>query len=351
MRRYDFYTQENLNIIIDRDNAILLNTSNKVSRESIITFRCNCGKECSKCIYYILNKSGALCKECTTKIRVSKIKETFLKKYGVENVFQSPVIKEKIKQSNLEKYGVEHVSQTPEFREKIKQTCVKRYGGENPMCSEEVKEKIKKTNLERYGVEHISKTDDFKEKSKETCLERYGVKYVSQTPEFREKVKQTFIKHYGVDNPNKTSEVREKIKQTNLERYGVEFPSQCKEIQEKTQKNAKKYKEYSMPSGTIRKVQGYEPFALDELIKLYNESDIITDKKEIPRITYNINEKKKYYFPDIYIPTQNKIIEVKSDWTYKSKQDNIEEKANATKSAGYIYEIWIYDRKGNKSVK
>jgi len=44
------------------------------------------------------------------------------------------------------------------------------------------------------------------------------------------------------------------------------------------------------------------------------------------------------------------IIEVKSTWTYKAKQDNIQEKAYATKVAGYKYEIWIYDSKGNKTV-
>jgi len=40
-----------------------------------------------------------------------------------------------------------------------------------------------------------------------------------------------------------------------------------------------------MPSGDIRKVQGYEPFALDILVKKYKEDDIKTDRKDIPRIT------------------------------------------------------------------
>jgi hypothetical protein len=106
-----------------------------------------------------------------------------------------------------------------------------------------------------------------------------------------------------------------------------------------------------MPSGNKIKVQGYEPFALDELIKKYEETDIITERKDIPRIKYTIDEKQKYYFPDIHIKSINTIIEVKSNWTYKCKEDNIQEKANATKLAGYNYEIWIYDDKGNKTVK
>ena len=40
-------------------------------------------------------------------IRSKHTKDTNLKKYGVENVFQSEQIKEKIKQINIEKYGTE----------------------------------------------------------------------------------------------------------------------------------------------------------------------------------------------------------------------------------------------------
>ena len=103
-----------------------------------------------------------------------------------------------------------------------------------------------------------------------------------------------------------------------------------------------------MPSGAVRNVQGYEPFALNELIKQYAEENIKTDRKDIPRIKYQVNEKDKYYFPDIYLPTTNTIIEVKSTWTYKSKSDSIKEKEDATKAAGYNYDIWIYDGKGNR---
>ena len=61
-------------------------------------------------------------------IRSKHIKDTNLKKYGVENVFQSEQIKEKIKQINIEKYGTE-----------------------NPMQNEQIKNKSMKTQKERYG--------------------------------------------------------------------------------------------------------------------------------------------------------------------------------------------------------
>lgn len=364
-------TLETLNDIIQRDKAQLLNKYNSITKNTNIKFICKCGEESEKNCLQLIKVSGAFCEECTRITWTNNIKKTNLERYNVEcsalaphvkekieennikkfgskNPFASPEIQEKIKQTIIKKYNVEHPSQNKEIKEKTRQTCLKRYNVDNPMLCNEIKGKIIKTNLERYNVEHYPQTPEFKEKFRQTCLEKYNVEHPLQTEEFREKVKESFIKQYGVDNPNKTPEIREKIKQTCLKRYNVEHPSQCKEIQERTQKNAKKFKEYTMPSGEIRKIQGYEPFALDELTKLYEESDIITNRKDIPRISYKIEDKKKYYFPDIYIKSENKIIEVKSTWTYKCKQDNIQEKEKATKEVGYNYEMWIYDRKGNK---
>lgn len=366
-------TLETLSNIIEQDNAELLIEYDAITKNTNIHFKCNCGEESYKNCYQLIIVSGAFCIKCTRKHWTANIKKTNLelysvectaqaehvkkkiiesnlKNHGVENVLASATVREKIKQTLLKRYNVESPAQSPEIREKIKQTCLERYDVENVFQVQEIKDKQKQTLLERYNVEHSSHVPGVREKFRQTCLERYDVEHPSQTEEFREKVVQAFLNHYGVTNPNKVPEIREKIKQTCLERYDVEHPSQCQEIQERTQKNAKKFKEYKMPSGSSIKVQGYEPFALDELTQTHEESDIVTDRKSIPRITYTVDNKKKYYFPDIYIKSINKIIEVKSTWTYKCKEDNIQLKANATRQAGYDYEIWIYDKKGNKTI-
>ena len=103
-----------------------------------------------------------------------------------------------------------------------------------------------------------------------------------------------------------------------------------------------------MPSGAVRRVQGYEPFALDDLLKLYTEEQIITQRKHIPRIPYSVDSKKCYYFPDIYIPHENKIIEVKSTWTLNINPEIIDAKAEATTAAGYTYELWCFNAKGER---
>ena len=78
------------------------------------------------------------------------------------------------------------------------------------------------------------------------------------------------------------------------------------------------------------------------------ENEIKTDRKDVPRISYIKNNTIKYYFPDIYIPHENFIIEVKSTWTYNCKKDNIQLKKQACKDLGFRYEIWCYDRKYNR---
>ena len=120
---------------------------------------------------------------------------------------------------------------------------------------------------------------------------------------------------------------------------------------EKITKHMYKSKEYTYPSGKVIKIQGYENYALNELLQNENvdENDIITGCTNVPTIWYNdINGKKRRHFVDIYIPSQNRCIEVKSTWTAKLHDGNIMLKQKAGKELGYNYKIWIYDKKGIK---
>ena len=98
-----------------------------------------------------------------------------------------------------------------------------------------------------------------------------------------------------------------------------------------------------LPQGDIVRIQGYENLALDELFQLYEQDDIVIGRGNVPSIVYMIDEVKHVYFPDIYVKSENKIIEVKSEWTLTLIKGNVEEKAQATVKAGYKYEIWVYN--------
>jgi len=118
---------------------------------------------------------------------------------------------------------------------------------------------------------------------------------------------------------------------------------------EKASKNAYRLKSYICTSGREIKCQGYEPFALNDLVKneLVDENDICVGAKNVPTIWYNDEGGKKHrHYVDIFIKTQNRCIEVKSTWTAQKKKDNIFLKQNAAKQLGYKYEIWVYDNKG-----
>jgi hypothetical protein len=88
---------------------------------------------------------------------------------------------------------------------------------------------------------------------------------------------------------------------------------------------------------------------LKELSQTHQELDIITGCKNVPKLSYKDETGKDHkHFVDIFIPSENKCIEVKSPWTAKKKQDCIFLKQESAKSAGYKYEIWIYNPKGEK---
>uniref|UniRef100_A0A6C0K7J9 DUF7487 domain-containing protein n=1 Tax=viral metagenome TaxID=1070528 RepID=A0A6C0K7J9_9ZZZZ len=105
-----------------------------------------------------------------------------------------------------------------------------------------------------------------------------------------------------------------------------------------------------MPSGEIRHIQGYEHFAMDELVKIYKEEDIVTKRSGIK---YSYGGEEHYYYPDFVINTAElKIIEVKSKHTmyYKTFYERNIAKREACVAAGYTFEFWIYNSKGDKTI-
>ena len=80
-----------------------------------------------------------------------------------------------------------------------------------------------------------------------------------------------------------------------------------------------------------------------------NESDIIVGVLNVPEIWFtDENNKEHRYYVDIYIPSQNKCIEVKSLYTYNYNLTTNLLKENAAIKMGYKFEFWIYNDKGQK---
>jgi len=128
-----------------------------------------------------------------------------------------------------------------------------------------------------------------------------------------------------------------------LKKYGVEYISQCPYISEKQYSRTNKI--YTLPSGKMLNIQGYENYALDILIKLYDEHEILNKKTDMPKLIYEQHNKNHVYFPDFYIPKDNLIIEVKSTYTYKKQLITNILKSHCVRKSNFNYEIWIFDDK------
>lgn len=213
-------------------------------------------------------------------------------------------------------------------------------------CGTETSKRFEMLNMYRLPYCEVCNIEKVNAKIKKSCMENFGYENPGQNPEIKKKINDSYIKKWGM-HPLKTKEVISKRAETCLERYGG-HPNQNKDVQIKSEATSYHYKSYMMPSGNIVKYQGYENLALDELVQMYEEEDICVGRANIPSIIYHIDHTKHVYFPDFFIKSENKIIEVKSEWTITLKRGNIEEKALATVKAGYKYEIWVYSDKKSK---
>lgn len=349
------YDYEYLNIFCSENNLIMLKDYSKINitRESLIDIKCieeNCKDICCKKFRELVKNKNFGCKKCSIIIKVNKTKNTCIYKYGCTTTLKTNDVKNKIKKTMLEKYGVEHPMQSEKIKEQYKNTCFEKFGFENPSLNLEIKNKIKDTCIEKFGVINPFQCEEIKNKIKNYNLNKYGVEYNSKSEEFKNKYKQTCLQKYGCESHTQNEYIKQKIKQTNILKYGVENVMHDVDIMEKASKNAYKLKEFKFTSGNIIKVQGYETFALDYLVKneKLDENNIITGAKNVPTIWYYDNNKKHRHYVDIYIPSLNKCIEVKSTWTFKNNKDMVILKQKAAKELGYNYEIWIYDKKANR---
>lgn len=313
-------------------NKININTvqfDQFINRNAIINGKCltnDCANTFSKSFRELLKHSG-YCRDCCKENGKIKIINTNLERYGVKCSLLSEEIKIKGKNTTMKKYGVEFASQ-----------------------SETIKENIKNNNMKKYGVEHVLQISELRKQIIKTNLEKYGVENPQQNNKIKEKTKQTNLEKYGVENYLATKECKEQIIKTNLEKYGYEHHSQNSEVAERMFKSSFNKKQYTMPSGKIIDYQGYENFAFDELINIekIDETDLITNRKDVPELWYidKLGKKRRHYV-DMFIKSQNRCIEVKSNWTNQDK-NNVFEKQKSALNLGYKYNIWIYDNKGNK---
>ena len=310
-------------------------------------------------LFHYLNKIDhvQLCKYCESPLQIKPYNARILGEFyhGTceSKTCKSKFIGDQTRHGFIKKYGVENVSQTEQWREATKKTNIERYGAEYQTQSKNFKEKSRKTNFEKYGVPNYTQTQEYLDKSKVTCLRKYDAEHHTQNKEIMNKIQATNIIKYGTVCTLNNEEVRKKSIKTNLMNYGESHPMKNAEFFEKISKRCMKFKAFEFPSGRIEMVQGYEPFIIANLldIGILEDDIIIGDKqieKHIGKIKYiDANGISRRYYPDIYIISLNKVIEVKSEYTYNRHYTINQLKMEATIAKNLNFEFWIYSPKLN----
>lgn len=194
--------------------------------------------------------------------------------------------------------------------------------------------KIEKTRLavkDKYGVDNVFQLEETKRKAKDTCLKKYGVEHASKRESHRN---------------NMICWMTNGFKDLMISKYGVSNSQQVPEFFDKTQISKSKIKfrtyEYIFESGRVSLIQGYENKAIDKLLVTYDERELITDTILKPVIEYSYDGVVRKYYCDIWIPKDNLIIEVKSEYTMLAEFEKNLFKAVATKKAGYNFKLMVF---------
>ncbi len=256
--------------------------------------------------------------------RNNKVMESNINKYGVHNWKKT----ENGKQSSVNMWKKRTDIQKKNIQQQKEISYMNNYGVINPMQDEIIANKQQLSNIltlnKLYGVSHnmhIPETCRIsKENREKTMIKKYGVKSSFDIPSVMHKAinasKQTIIKRYGVDSVIKIPGVMDKI-----------------------MNNKYKRTTYTLPSGRVVLLQGYEPKFLDFVFEnnVLDENDIIY---KVEPISYYFNNKAHKYYPDFFIPKLNLIIEIKSDYILKIQGIEKQKcKENGCLNKGFKYSL------------
>jgi hypothetical protein len=355
--------------------------------ESILFHTKKCNNKWSERIYWILNniEDYPCCIQCGTYFKPrfygisgnyhgwsfcsnkclannsdirGKTKQTMIANHGVEYSSQSPVLRQKGIKKLVSKFGISHNFNLYKL---ILKKAEETYHL-NSLTKDEVKQQLFDVNIINYNKKIsvnlnritlelfralIALTPNCNNRISERIF--WILNDLVEYPKCLHCNKEVSKRFYGFTQgycdfcsnecSAKSELTKEKSKLTCIEKYGTECATQSKLVQSKHKIG---YKKMVLPSGTILNYQGYENVVIKKLLELgYLESEIYSTRSNINSFRYIFEEKNRVYYPDIFIPKDNKIIEVKSEWTYNIKLEQNLLKKDAVINAGYNFEFWI----------
>lgn len=219
-------------------------------------FESNTLERCVNCGDYFIScdfKNRRFCSvKCSNIFKNSKkigIKRSNEFRDKIKDIVNSDEVRAKIKQTNLKKYGVEHGLQSPIIKNKIIQTKLKKYGA----ATFNNRENAVKTSIEKYGKDNYNN----RIKAKQTCLKKYNLPYYNNSKEVIAKNTNKVIKYknqfrrFIIDNQfdiNRCSEQLNIKSPLTINKYKNQFGITEPNKSEKYKTQLKIYNSINLPS-------------------------------------------------------------------------------------------------------
>ena len=300
-------------------------------------------------------------------IQLPSWQTAMLDRYGVTNPAQSAEIKESTHQRIRAKYGVDHTSQLASTKEAFRRTSQARYGVDNPSQSVELRKEWEAAFTLKHGVHHPMMLEENRQKQRDAFFARYGVTSSLSAPVVQDKMKATMLDRYGVDNPGKyppfiqqraqrlmekygvpcvfqLESVKQAGRDTNQRLHGVDHHTQYAEGLRRVQASLFSTHSLTLPSGRVVSYQGYEDRAILYLLRTHPEEAIgFNADVVIPWVKKS--GKKGAYSPDLTVPSEKLLIEVKSPYTFSCgmADGTLPAKLAASLAAGWqpSVQVWM----------
>lgn len=181
-----------------------------------------------------------------------------------------------------------------------------------------------------------------KKQSAETIAKR--IANTDQTIKESNRIK-SMKDRYGenVTNPSQTPGFQEKYKETSLRNWGTEYPTQNSAVFA----NREQYKKRKFIINSYEfTIQGYEDTFLEQLNVLFPDihyKDLLEERNKTL-----FRENGSVHFPDFYSKKHNHMFEVKSDWTFSQRSEDVLLKKQEAENQGYKYSIIVWKRRTSK---
>ena len=192
-----------------------------------------------------------------------------------------------------------------------------------PEAVDYAKDRADQLRSESLAKHHADPTKhaDYMRKLHKTCRQKYGVDHHNQSPEQRQKAMDTCMDRYGGPNPMSSADL--------VKKAALRHPST----------GTFTYK------GIAYKYQGFERVVIESLVDYFGE--VVTQFDD----SYKRIESDRIWYPDLYVPSIDTYVEVKSSRTLMIEFLKNRDKHKASITAGYKVKFVVVKSRSNEILK